>query len=863
MSKSYHDWFERVFPYLSGHGLWLKGGEINTLPLEEFDKREFKVLFTRLSTYFDTGYSFTHQILYQIAANTPGVFPDLSFLPPRNDISYFEKENVPWLLGTSTKKGALDFDLIGFSNSIVQEIINIPTMLEHSQIPLKKSERMKVQNIPLIIVGGANALYTSSIWSEDPIVDGIFVGESDQALRKILTICKDGKILKRSKAETLKILVNEVPGFIEPESPSKTKKSFIPNLNQSEALENGPIYFLSDQAGNSQLQISEGCPAFCSFCAESWDRKPYRERSAQKLFETAMRMKASMGLDHIDLYSFNFNMHAGFYQIIWDLVGHFSGVGLKSQRFDLLAHDPHMVEFQHAIEKASLTCGLEGISPRLRRYLHKNLETEDLHSSIEAILKSKAREMKVFLIATGLEEDQDFIELAGFLEHFQEIQHKLDSKTRVIFSMTPLVRFPWTPLEFEDAPSEIKITKIIERASKVIQNAGFEFRESADLSENWVSQVLVRAADSKILNALLEAIKESKFIYYREITDSFKTKFEEKLIAQGFTTNQLLKGHSLSESYNKPWANVETGVKREFLHEEFTRARSFVEIDYCLGKSWSKSKCFHCGGCSTRFHVRDIVLSDQKRTYNLEQFKERIKKTRDKSTSLFFKLNLNLNSHLIPKNIIGVALARAILLSDPKLTPFYLKNQNSPDEVVVVGDLWFELKFHESVVSYLTVKMKDQNYINNINSRLMTFGTLVQFTVSSLDFENIVSNSVNSISIVTNYEFYPDEWLNNKGLKFTYAKNESNKYEFQFTKDALKKGYLSKLSIEFLNNDLKNILIYAQPKFDLKEFIQNSFKLSNNKSISKEWVRIVPINRMIYNKIQLNDVANQSPFSYL
>ncbi len=862
MSKSYHDWFERVFPHLSGHGLWLKGGEINTLSNEEFEKRDFKVLFTRLSTYFDTGYSFTHQILYQIAANTPGVYPDLAFLPPRNDIPYFEKENVPWLLGTTSKRSASEFDLIGFSNSIVQEIINIPTMLEKSNVPLKKSERMSDQNIPLVILGGANALYTSSIWCEDPMIDGIFVGESDQALRKILIICKEGKKLRRPKSETLKILVQEIPGFIEPDQITKTKKAFIPNLNQSEALENGPVYFLADQAGNSQLQISEGCPAFCSFCAESWDRKPYRERSSQKLFETAMRMKASMGLDHIDLYSFNFNMHAGFYQIIWDLVGHFSGVGLKSQRFDLLAHDPQMVEFQHAIEKASLTCGLEGISPRLRKYLHKNLENEDLHSSIEAILKSKAREMKVFLIATGLEEDEDFIELAGFLEHFQEIQHKLDSKTRVIFSMTPLVRFPWTPLEFEDAPSAVKIEKIIERAARVIRNAGFEFRESADLAENWVSQILVRAADVKINQALINTVKDTDFIYYREITDQFKDKLEENLVKLELNPIQILKGHTLEESQKKPWSNIETGVKREFLYEEFLRARTFVEIDYCLGKTWSKSKCFHCGGCTTRYHIRDIVMSTQKRSYNLEQFKERIKKTRDLSKSVFIKLNINQISHLIPKNLIGVSLARAIMLSDPKLSPFYLKNQNSQEEQINTGDSWFELKFHESVISYLTLKMNDKEYVNRINQILFPFATVMQF-ISSVDIFNQIQNlSSNYVQIQTTFGFNPDSWLNRKGFKFTYKKISEGIYEYQFTKDAIKKGYISSCTIHFLNNDLINVQLNMLSKLDLKEFIQNCFIQRNGQEIGKEWVRIQPNIRIVENIKNLNDVDNQENIAY-
>ena len=109
-------WYEKVYPELHKSGLWLRGGEINTIPVAQYELRPFRAMFVRLSTYFDTGYSFTHQILYQVAAGTPGVFPDLGYLPPRSDVAVFARDNVPWLLGTQTKFGPEKFDLIGFSH---------------------------------------------------------------------------------------------------------------------------------------------------------------------------------------------------------------------------------------------------------------------------------------------------------------------------------------------------------------------------------------------------------------------------------------------------------------------------------------------------------------------------------------------------------------------------------------------------------------------------------------------------------------------------------------------------------------------------------------------------------------------------
>ena len=826
---NYGGWYEKVYPELHKSGLWLRGGEINTIPVAQYEQRPFRAMFVRLSTYFDTGYSFTHQILYQVAAGTPGVFPDLGYLPPRPDVAVFARDNVPWLLGTQTKHGPEKFDLIGFSNSIVQELINLPHFLTKSGIPLSKAERMRRPELPLVILGGANALYSSVSWLDDPLVDGVFVGESDQAFRRILEICRDGKAAGKPKLEVLAELEG-IPGFIQPDAPRTTKKSFIPNLNQSEALETGPIYYLEDQMGNSHLQISEGCPCFCSFCAESWDRKPYRERGAQVLRETALRAKAAMGLDTIDIYSFNFNMHSALYQILWDLVAPFRNVGLKSQRFDLLAHDPMMVEFQHAIEKASITCGLEGISPRLRKYLHKNLENEQLHKSLTAIFKSKARELKMFLIATGLEEEQDLVALDDLLDHLKSIRQATHAGTRIIFSMTPLVRFPWTPLEFEDAPSVERYDAIIKKTALRVRAAGFEFRESAELPEYWTSQILVRAADPGVSRALLATVAETGYIYYRDIPQNFMDALSANLVKQGLNPASLLRGFTLEESLTKPWAKIETGVKREFLWEEVERARSFVEIDYCLGRSWTKAKCFHCGGCPTRFHVRDIVLSQQKRAYSLEQFKERITAARKGERTLRFQVSVGPASRGIPRKMVGVALARALMLTDRGLAPHYRGYAgtfwaDSDREVWITGDDVVSLTFAGEVCERVEALIAHPGMRAAINLQLGAWARVEGMALAEWSPE--------VLHIETPFELRADRYLKPRGLKHVLRKQGDGSYLYELIPQSAKKGFLKSITTQRLSTGNMLCKVELGPKFQAREFATEAFALPR----TGDWVR--------------------------
>ncbi len=809
----FQQWYERSRRELTGQGAWLRGGEINTLPQSEWDARDYRVLFTRLSSYFDTGYSFTHQILYQIASGTEGVFPDLAYLPPPMDAPVFDRERTPWWIGTQTKRAPTDFDLIGISNSIVQELINLPTLLEKSGIALSKAERMADPQLPLILLGGANALYAGAIWESDPMVDLLFVGESDDAIRKILSIARDAKRAGKTKLETIKLL-EAVPGVLQPDAPRKTRKAFIWSLNKSEALEKGPIYFIEDQLGKGHLQISEGCPCFCSFCAESWDRKPYRERSGAKLKETALRMKAAMGLESIEIYSFNFNMHSELYSVLWDLVPLFRRIGLKSQRFDLLAHDPEMVEFQHAIEKASITCGLEGISPRLRKYLHKNLENEQLHRSLEAIFKSNARELKVFLIATGLEQAEDFEALSDLLSHMNAIRARSGRGTRVVVSMTPLVRFPWTPLEFEEAFSIDRYKHIVKQTAHAVRDQGFEFRESADLPEYWTSQVLVRASDPRVAKALKLAVQRTGFVYYRAVNAGFREALEAALVEQGFAPKSLLAGHTLEESVGKPWTWVETGVKRAFLWEECVRARAYTEIDYCLGRTWAKAKCFLCGSCPSKEHILDIVHSKQTRAYTLAQFKQRLAEARTTECTAKVVLDVGPRGVGVPRSMVAVAVARALMLEDAVLTETYrgarAAGSGPLEEVNWLGGLEeLTLAFRLEGMEALRAVLEDPQRLSRVNTELGDWAK-VSTAVQTAPWHPRV------IELSGPFRFRPEAYLKTRGIKYTLRKTTAGEQIYELTPQSVKKGVLRGVHMDGPRSTLR---LEAGPKFEFAPFL--------------------------------------------
>ncbi|HHT9109325.1 MAG TPA: hypothetical protein ACFYD9_11815, partial [Candidatus Wunengus sp. YC64] len=344
-SQEIKQWYEINYHSLSLNGLWLKGGELNTMDPALFPQAELRFLICRLSTYRDVSASISHGLVAQIAQEVEGVFTDFAFLPPPKDTEVMTTSKIPLWVGITTKEPPCAFDVLGISNSVVLELLNLPKLLHFSGIPLFKNERMRRQEIPIVVLGGASAAVTSIL--HGPIkeqgfgdnyglVDAVLIGEGEFSIKQFLEVVKKGKSTGLTKAEILNACHGKVDGFYEPDKYEHQYKVVVQNpetagknslfnegclldiipkepyvaypvksavvydLDQVRTMESSPVWYEEEGLGTGNLQISNGCPCFCAFCAESWERKPYRERSLSKLLEAMRSAKAHQGLDTIN-----------------------------------------------------------------------------------------------------------------------------------------------------------------------------------------------------------------------------------------------------------------------------------------------------------------------------------------------------------------------------------------------------------------------------------------------------------------------------------------------------------------------------------------------------------------------------------
>jgi radical SAM superfamily enzyme YgiQ (UPF0313 family) len=825
-------WYEREYPDLTGNGLWLRGNELNTLDPEEYEKRSFRILIARLSTYFDTAGSFSHKILYQIARRQRSVFPDFSYLPPLHDGPVFSRDTVPWLLGTATKQGPGGFDIIAFSNSIVQELVNVPLMLEKSGIPLEKSRRLADDSVPLIILGGSNSLFTSVFFVDEPPVDGIFFGESTDCIARIFALCAEAKDAGLSKAETLTRL-ESVPGFILPDRPRTTKRFIDPAPSMNELLEGAPVFNLDGQFGTGNLQISEGCPCFCGFCAESFCRKPYREVAAGRALDEAAGMKAGMGLDKIELFSFNFNMHSGFYDILAGLSGLFATVGLKSQRFDGIAADPGLLDLCIAAGKTSITCGLEGISARLRRFLHKSLTEKDLHASLSLVLSAPVRELKVFLIVTGKEDRHDLEEFNALLRFIKESTVGRSSHgPRLIFSTTPLVRFPWTPLEFDDAPQPEALRPVIAAIRGTVEAGGYEFRLSSDINDYYLSQMLVRAADPRIYGGLLSALRSTGYAYYRAVPTSFINEFVRECVARGLSFSSLLAPQA-ADGCGAPWLFFQTGVSRDFIRRQAEAADACVDNGFCLGTAGRQGECKACNACGGDTDHKSAITAQRhgvKGRFQPFLLKEKNKKAAASTLQVPLLVEINDSCRGLPRATIAVALASAIMKSEPTCIPWYrgfVQSFQSPGNgpCWTTGDDIITLLWLHNGIAALEAIVRDPERLTRVNLLFEKWGSLKAFQPQEPERYRLTVQSP--------FRFEPKNYFAGRGLTHTLRKSADG-YFCEFTKQALKKKFMFECAYSATPEGFTDLRLTVSSKFSPEDFAKEAFSLIGD----NQWVRI-------------------------
>ena len=552
-----------------------------------WDEAPQRILIVRLSGFRDIQKSSSHLVLFAEARRAlPRAFVDFSFLPERQERKTLKERGLPWFPGLVSGRPPLDFDLVLVSNAFGLELVNLPYFFSTSHIRFKSSERGETE--PVIVMGGSNAASAGAVLfggggpDADSFLDGLFLGEGEGAIGDLVRILAErglprGERLRKAAA---------IDGFWRSGSGVPARRRVVRPMPPP--LVAYPV-LNSDEAGTARLQITAGCPGFCSFCLEGWDRRPYREASLPSLLSAARELKRRSGADTLELFSFNFNTHARIYALLFELNRIFRRVNLMSQRLDLLARERPLMRAELAADKRSFTLGVEGISARMRRYFRKGLDDGDLDTVLGTIFARGVREIKLFFIVAGIEEAEDLAEFALFTRKLQAMRESGSPGVRIIVSVGYLVRLPFTPLQFAPlALEESELAPISSAVRSSCEENGIEFRLAVDFDDYLADQLLALGGSS--LADWLLAAPSRNFVY-----DGTLPRAAAESLAEYARDRGLLGARFVNEkegAWRPPLAFAEEDSRHELLYAHYLEARSFRDRALCLGSS-----CSDCGAC--------------------------------------------------------------------------------------------------------------------------------------------------------------------------------------------------------------------------------------------------------------------------
>ena len=524
-----------------------------------------KVLCLRLSNSRDTAASSTHRVLAELArAADPQADVDFAFLPPRK---------APRVTGLFSRRDWADFDLILATNSFVQESVNLPWLLHANGLAPWASERPEA--FPPILMGGSNAFAAQCLVKPDgsAVPDLLFFGEAEESLPRFIARWQAAAGTKRDR---LRRAAAGLDGF--------WLTGSIPAVPVRQAVAHGPppkpaLLPLpdSESCGTVRLTVASGCAAFCSFCFEGYERKPYREHAVADLLEQAKSLKRTCGARVAELDAFNLNHYADLSGLVEQSARLFDKLSFKSQRADGIAACPEIIDLERAAGKSSYTLGIEGISARLRAFLSKSLSDSDLSAALKTLLDRRVRELKLFFILTAYETPEDLAAFSDFCLRLKSMLSQPKAGTRVVLSFGRLVRMPNTPLAYDRLfLDEAEWRFAVDGVAAACRRAQLECRFAFDWPDYLGTQLLAACGHRHASAAVALACGGLSYHGPWSAEESARLRAALPL-----------------ETAETAFPFVRRVVSDTFLKTQWEAARQNLDRGYCLGTA-----CLGCGACA-------------------------------------------------------------------------------------------------------------------------------------------------------------------------------------------------------------------------------------------------------------------------
>ena len=581
------------------------GKEFNETVKKE-DASTVKIALTFPDLY-EIGMSYLgFKILYEIINKRDDASAERVFSPAVDMEKLLRERQMP-VFSLETYRPLNSFDIVGFTIQHELCFSNILNLLELGHIPLRSEERK--EDDPLVIAGGPGTFNAEPL---SAFFDLFVIGEGEEIVGKIIEVYKRWKGKKQSKAKLLEELAHiegiYVPSFYEVDyfkdgrikSVNPKKETYCPVIKKQIISDFDKVaYPLFPIVPNIDvvhdritLEIFRGCTRGCRFCQAGMIYRPVREKSVDTLIGLADEILAHTGYEEISLSSLSSSDYSEIESLITKLVDRFEekgvGVSLPSLRID--SFSVALAQQVQRVRKSGLTLAPEVGTQRLRDVINKNVQEEDLYSSIRAAFEKGWRKIKLyFMVGLPTESEEDVEGIVRLISKVDRMGREITGrKVGINVSVSAFVPKPHTPFQWEAQEERESLFKKIRYLKNKLnwRNISFSY---PDVDRSYLEAVFARG-DRRLGEVLERALHLGcKFDAWRE---QFNFEAWQKAFSDCGLNMEFYANRVREEDEVLPWDHISCGVKKEYLLKEREKAFKGETTPDCRFED-----CTGCGVC--------------------------------------------------------------------------------------------------------------------------------------------------------------------------------------------------------------------------------------------------------------------------
>ncbi|MCI8668202.1 MAG: TIGR03960 family B12-binding radical SAM protein [Lachnospiraceae bacterium] len=551
------------------------------------------------------------QILYDMFNKREDVYCERVYSPWTDLDRIMRKEQIP-LFALESQDPVKEFDFLGITIQYEMCYTNILQILDLSRIPLKACDRD--ESCP-IVIGGGPCTYNPEPLA--PFFDIFYIGEGETVYSELLDKYKEWKKTGGTRKEFLELAANieglYVPAFYDvtykedgtiasflpnnPNAKETIKKQLVLDMGHTFYPEKPLVPFIKVTQDRVVLEIQRGCIRGCRFCQAGSVYKPVRERNPEFLKDMAYKMLKNTGHEEISLSSLSSSDYSGLEELVNFLIEEFKGKGvnisLPSLRIDAFSLD--VMSKVQDIRKSSLTFAPEAGSQRLRNVINKGLTEEVILNGAKLAFDGGWNRVKLyFMLGLPTETVEDMEGIALLSEKIAELYYQIpkeerNGKVQIVASTSFFVPKPFTPFQWASMNTKEEFLN----KAKIVNTKMKEMLNKKSLKYNWheadvtVLEGLLARGDRRVADIILKAYENG--CIYDAWSETFDNDKWEQAIRQTGINPDFYTVRERSTEEILPWDFIDIGVTKDFLKQEWQRAKEETVTPNC------RMQCAGCG----------------------------------------------------------------------------------------------------------------------------------------------------------------------------------------------------------------------------------------------------------------------------